>query len=185
MNVSRIAMQSLRSPKVEPLPRPPVSPGEGALTARFSLDWSRAGDASGDSADEAEAQERRRGGGHAVAGTATLEEHLLIRALERDFAPLVILQVLPPAASRSTLVARSNSASSESLLPHPLPIDPHSRWAVSLRSTCDGRPLCFHHARRPRIPHARGRKARARFPMLDTPWPRHRPSDEAIALIPQ
>ena len=32
--------------------------------------------------------------GHAVTGTATLEEHLLIRALEKDFATLIILQVL-------------------------------------------------------------------------------------------
>ncbi len=49
------------------------------------------GESSGDE-DEASGW---NGAGHAVAGTATLEEHLLMRALEKDFATLVILQARP------------------------------------------------------------------------------------------
>jgi hypothetical protein len=56
----------------------------------IGLNDTERGESSGDE-DEASGW---NGAGHAVAGTATLEEHLLMRALEKDFATLVILQAL-------------------------------------------------------------------------------------------
>ena len=80
-----------KSPKLTPLKKSPhIKPLRG-------LEWSARmiglgepdhGDSSGD-----EDEFNGIGKGHAVAGTATLEEHLLMRALEKDFATLVILQV--------------------------------------------------------------------------------------------
>ena len=36
---------------------------------------------------------------HAVAGTASLAEHLLIRSLDKDFAKLLVLQIISPCVS--------------------------------------------------------------------------------------
>jgi hypothetical protein len=81
-----------KSPPILPMKKTPK------ITPLRGLEWSARmiglgdpdpdhGDSSGDEDDAVEI-----GKGHAVAGTATLEEHLLMRALEKDIATLVILQ---------------------------------------------------------------------------------------------
>eukprot|EP00291_Cryptomonas_curvata_P000268 CAMPEP_0172195768 /NCGR_PEP_ID=MMETSP1050-20130122/26407_1 /TAXON_ID=233186 /ORGANISM="Cryptomonas curvata, Strain CCAP979/52" /LENGTH=203 /DNA_ID=CAMNT_0012871899 /DNA_START=1 /DNA_END=609 /DNA_ORIENTATION=- len=100
-NVLRTS-HTLRSPKTSITHHsPPVSPSLNPSHPKFeksphiqpmrALEWSarviglndpERGESSGDE-DEVSGW---NGAGHAVAGTATLEEHLLMRALEKDFA---------------------------------------------------------------------------------------------------
>jgi hypothetical protein len=96
------------------------SPGIQPLRA---LEWSarvirlndpERGESSGDEDDVSS----WNGTGHAVAGTATLEEHLLMRALEKDFATLVILQVLKQTLNRTSSSA-DVSSHCDGRSPHP------------------------------------------------------------------
>ena len=62
---------------------------------RSSLDQTNRRMSGGEGNDEIDGNTQA----HAVAGTATLAEHLLIRSLEKDFAKLLVLEIRPPCQS--------------------------------------------------------------------------------------